>query len=396
MSTVYIDSLNTFCQKYFIDRGVPLSPQDKLLIKHRKTNVDSEIFENLMLYDSVNFKVYGENVPLAYLTTALGVKGVERLIERQAISFTLWTPNIMMGVDNIDGLVPIMHGRINSPAHCDPEESTTIGLNFMANKLSCKQIKTLTYKIRDSYVIPKEGLESDAAAVALSAYKKNKFKLLGFDTTDLDIYNLNKDQKTKLLNCATTCLDYKFLISQNFISHTNKKLNLLFEDSFNSITKNTVRDYYSKITTIENFPDLFSLAKDLKDPLKDIAVLRDKQNIKKFRQWITESMETSDLKEITKLYVDEIQNAKGFFQTKKGKVSKSFFMWSVGAGLGSFIGPEGAVIGGALGAAVSPLTSVSLDMLDEYMINEMTKGWTPRMFFDELRSLEKNDNSYPT
>jgi len=391
MSTVYIDSLNTFCQKYFLDRGIPLSPQDRLLIKPRKTNIDSEIFENLMLYDSVNFKVYGENIPLAYLTTTLGVKGVERLIEKKSLSFTLWTPNIMMGIDNIDGLIPIMHGRVNSPAHSDPEESITLGLNFIADKLSRKEIKNLTHKIRDSYLIPKEGLESDAAAVALSAYKKNKFKLLGFDTTELDIYNLNKEQKMKLLNCATTCLEYKFLISQNFISHTNKKFNLLFADSFNSISQNTVREYYSKITTIENFPDLFSLAKELKDPLKDVAFLRDKKNIKKFRKWITETMEKSDLQEITKLYIDEIQNAKGFFETKKGKVSKSLFMWSVGAGLGSFIGPEGVVIGGTIGASISPLTNVGLDMLDEYMISQIIKGWTPRMFFDELRSLEKND-----
>lgn len=390
MSTVYVDSLDTFCQKYFIDRGIPLSPQDKLLVKYRKTNIDSEIFENLMLYDSVNFKVYGENVPLAYLTNAIGVKGIERLMEMKSLSFTLWTPNIMMGVDNIDGLIPIMHGRVNSLAHSDPEESITIGLNFMTDKLTRKQIKNLVHKIRDSYIIPKEGIESDAAAVALSAYKKNKFHLLGFDTTGLDIYNLNKEQKTKLLNCANTCLEYKFLISQNFISHSNKKLNMLFADSFNSISQNSVKDYYSKITTIENFPDLFSLAKELKDPLKDIAALRDKKNIKKFRKWINETIETTDLTEISKLYIDEIQNAKGFFETKKGKVLKSFFMWSVGAGLGSFIGPEGAIIGGALGATVSPLTNIGLDMLDEYMINEIIKGWTPRMFFDELRILEKN------
>lgn len=389
MSTVYVDSLDTFCQKYFIDRGIPLSPQDKLLVKYRKTNIDSEIFENLMLYDSVNFKVYGENVPLAYLTNAIGVKGIERLMEMKSLSFTLWTPNIMMGIDNIDGLIPIMHGRVKSLAHSDPEESITIGLNFMTDKLTHKQIKNLVHKIRDSYIIPKEGIESDAAAVALSAYKKNKFHLLGFDTTGLDIYNLNKEQKSKLLNCATTCLEYKFLISQNFISHSNKKINMLFADSFNSISQNSVKDYYSKITTIENFPDLFSLAKELKDPLKDIAALRDKKNIKKFRKWINETIETTDLTEISKLYIDEIQNAKGFFETKKGKVLKSFFMWSVGAGLGSFIGPEGAIIGGALGATVSPLTNIGLDMLDEYMINEIIKGWTPRMFFDELRILEK-------
>lgn len=393
MSTIYIDSLNTFCQKYFIDRGIPLSRQDRLLAEHRRINLDSEIFENLMLYDSVNFKVYGENVPLAYLTNALTVKGIERLIEKKSLSFTLWTPNVMTIVDNIDGLVPIVHGRVNSLVHSDPEESIRIGLNFIANGLSRKQINNLTRKIRDSYLLPKEGLESDAASVALSAYEKNKFKLLGFDTTGLDIHRLNKEQKSKLLNCATTFLEYKFLISENFISHTNKKFDLLFEDSFNSISQSTVIDYYSKITIIENFPDLFSLGKELKNPLENVVTLRDKKNIKKFRTWITEAMETTDLKEITRVYIDEIQNAKGFFETTTGKVSKSLFMWSVGAGLGSFIGPEGAVIGGALGAAVSPLTNVGLDMLDEYMISEMTKGWTPRMFFDELRSLEKNDTS---
>ncbi len=390
MSTIYIDSLDTFCQKYFIDRGVPLSPQDRLLARNRRINLDSEIFENLMLYDSVNFKVYGENVPLAYLTNALTIKGIERLIEKKALGFTLWTPNLMTIVDNIDGLVPIVHGRVNSQVHSDPEESIKAGLNFLINKLPNKQIINLTRKIRDCYLLPKDGLESDAASVALSAYEKNKFKLLGFDTTGLDIHHLNKEQKIKLLNCATTFLEYKFLISENFISHTNKNFSLLFEDSFNSISQSTVIDYYSKITIIENFPDLFSLGKELKNPLGNIVTLRDKKNIKKFRTWITDAMETTDLKEITRVYIDEIQNAKGFFDTTKGKVSKSLFMWSVGAGLGSFVGPEGVLIGGALGTAVAPLTNVSLDMLDEYMISEMIKGWTPRMFFDELRNLERN------
>lgn len=390
MSTIYIDSLNTFCQKYFIDRGVPLSPQDRLLARNRRINLDSEIFENLMLYDSVNFKVYGENVPLAYLTNALTIKGIERLIEKKALGFTLWTPNLMTIVDNIDGLVPIVHGRVNSQVHSDPEESIKAGLNFLINKLPNKQIINLTRKIRDCYLLPKDGLESDAASVALSAYEKNKFKLLGFDTTGLDIHHLNKEQKIKLLNCATTFLEYKFLISENFISHTNKNFSLLFEDSFNSISQSSVIDYYSKITIIENFPDLFSLGKELKNPLGNVVTLRDKKNIKKFRTWITDAMETTDLKEITRVYIDEIQNAKGFFDTTKGKVSKSLFMWSVGAGLGSFVGPEGALIGGALGTAVAPLTNVSLDMLDEYMISEMIKGWTPRMFFDELRNLERN------
>lgn len=389
MSTIYIDSLNTFCQKYFINKGMPLSQQDRLLAEYRRINLDSEIFENLMLYDSVNFKVHGENVPLAYLTNALTVKGVERLIEKKSLGFTLWTPNVVNIVDNIDGLLPIAYGRLNSQVHSDPEESIKAGLKFIANGLPRKQVNNLTRKIRDCYLLPKQGLESDAASVALSAFEKNKFKLLGFDTRGLDIHHLDKEQKGKLLNCATTFLEYKFLISENFISHTNKKFDLLFEDSFNSISQNSVLDYYSKIIAIENFPDLFSLGKELKNPLENVVALRDKQNIKKFRTWITEAMETTDLKEITKIYIDEIQNAKGFFETKTGKVSKSIFMWSVGAGLGAFIGPQGALIGGALGVAVSPLTYVALDMLDKHMVSEMTKGWTPRMFFDELRSIEK-------
>ncbi|WP_050453458.1 hypothetical protein [Candidatus Burkholderia verschuerenii] len=50
---------------------------------------------------------------------------------------------------------------------------------------------------------------------------------------------------------------------------------------------------------------------------------------------------------------------------------------------------EGAVIAGslALSKVLDPLADVSLDLLDTFVLDGLTKGWTPKIFFDDLERL---------
>jgi len=384
MNNIYNKKLNDFTRKYFISDN-NLSKEDILFQKINYNNIKAQIFEDLLLYDKITFKVYGENIPLAFLINELSMKGIEKLIEKDDIQFVLWTPTIMHMVSNIKGVIPLCSGRLNSPVHCEPEQSIESGLNFLTN-LSQKNKKIIKRKLRDKYIIPKEGIEKETQEFTLSAFKSNKFSHYGL-TNEEDLTQLNKEQKKTLNKCASDLLEYKFTISEKLTINQNSE----FQPLFNSTLKNCIKhdEIVTEIIKIENFPNLKEVFFNLeKTTFKDIVKIREKNNIKKFRNWLNEISDNVEFNEITKEYINSIENSKDFFETKKGRFTKNIIMSLVGAGIGSVAGPVGTAVGGFAGSLLSPTTDFALDMLDEYYISELLKGWTPRVFFDEINKLE--------
>ena len=55
-------------------------------------------------------------------------------------------------------------------------------------------------------------------------------------------------------------------------------------------------------------------------------------------------------------------------------------------GLGAAIegGLGGAVVGGAVGKAIEPAADFGLDLIDTFLLDGLLKGWTPKVFFNEL------------
>jgi hypothetical protein len=49
---------------------------------------------------------------------------------------------------------------------------------------------------------------------------------------------------------------------------------------------------------------------------------------------------------------------------------------------------SGAVAGGIIAQAAGPTVEFTLDLLDEFLLDGLRKGWHPRMFFGDLRRLE--------
>lgn len=383
MNNIYNNKLNDFTRKYLISNN-KLSKEDILFQGINYTNIKAQIFEDLLLYDKITFKVYGENIPLAFLINELSMKGIERLIEKDDIQFALWTPTIMHVVSNIKGVNPLVHGRTNSPVHCEPEQSIESGLSFLTS-LSQKNKKIVKRKLRDKYIIPKEGIESESHEFTISAFNSNKFSSYGL-TNKKDLSQLNKKEKETLNKCASDLLEYKFTISEQLTINQNSEYQSLFNNTINNCIKHD--EIVTEIIKIENFPNLKEVFFNLeKTTFKDVIKIREKSNIKKFRYWLNEISDNTELSEVTKEYINSIENSKGFFETKKGRFAKNITMSLLGAGVGSIAGPTGAAIGGFTGSLLFPTADFALDMLDEYFISEVLKGWTPRMFFDELNKL---------
>jgi hypothetical protein len=112
-TNAFYPSLNDFCTKYFVIGPKPLTAEDMRLLPSRAVSECSSLFEHLLLFDRVSLKVYGENVPLAFLYRQLGEKGLEALLEQEAIKFVLWTPMIVHMVDEIPGINALASGNVS-------------------------------------------------------------------------------------------------------------------------------------------------------------------------------------------------------------------------------------------------------------------------------------------
>lgn len=389
MNHVYLPELNEFCRKFLVIGDYKPTKQDELLFNTRYDSLKANIFEAFMLHDSVSFKVFGENVPLAVLLNEISVKGVEELIEQDALKFVLWTPMVMHMVDQIEGVLPIVVGRHTSDVHVDPEASIKRTFDFMKNKPNILKRKQLIRKVRDLYIEPKKGLEQDASNLIMSAYNSGKLKQLGLDNSKLDIYKLSLQHKKLLNSSASELLEHKFLISHNLTAHKTKNLNSLFSNSINNISR---IDAAVEISKLENFPDLHNLSLELGNPLHHLPKYRNNKNTRKFRSWLNEVDDSQELAEVSRSYINSIDNAKGFFETKKGRLTKNVTMTTIGAGIGSFLGPAGTAIGGLAGLALEPVADFALDLADEYLVTELLKGWKPRMFIDDMRKIQEKHN----
>ncbi|EJE8540625.1 hypothetical protein M5215_004399 [Vibrio vulnificus] len=385
MNQVYMKELNEFCRKFIVIGNYKPTKQDELLILHRYESLKANVFEALMLHERVNLKVFGENVPLAVLLNEASVKGVEELIEQDALRFVHWTPMVMHMVDQVEGMLPIVVGRHTSDVHCDPEASIKKAFGFMKKRPNILKRKMLIRKVRDLYIDPQKGLEHDASNLIMSSYNSGKLVPLGLDNKKLNIYNLNPNQKQLLSSCASEVLEHKFLIKNNFTAHKTQSFSSLFTDSIGKLSRTEAA---VEIFKLENFPDLHNLSLELGNPLNKVAKYRSQKNAVRFRSWLDTTTDSKELAEVTRAYIDSIENAKGFFETKRGRLTKNIAMTAIGAGVGSFLGPVGSAVGGLVGKALEPAADFALDMVDEYFVTELLKGWKPRMFIEDMRELQ--------
>lgn len=152
---------------------------------------------------------------------------------------------------------------------------------------------------------------------------------------------------------------------------------------------------FSKISTIEQFPDLQSLHSQIYKPYDKIIEVRSKRSAKRFRAWLNEKSDPETKTEITKEYIDAIVNQKGFFQTHTGKLTKTIAMASISSGVGALIaGVPGSLTGAALIKAAEPAVDFALDLVDEFLLDGLTKGWSPRVFVDDIRKISGKPQDY--
>ena len=67
-------------------------------------------------------------------------------------------------------------------------------------------------------------------------------------------------------------------------------------------------------------------------------------------------------------------------------------MTAIGASIGATIGgAEGAIGGAAVAKTLETGAGLTLDLVDAFLIEGVTRGWSPRMFFDDLSKVRDNN-----
>lgn len=390
-SEVFYPYLNEICRKYFIT-GVNLTEFDKASFVPSMKKIEAEIFENLLIFDKVTFKVFGENLPLVVLLKHFGQKRLEELVEQQAIGFTLWTPAIFTMVNNIKGVDPVGAAVHNSSVHADPEQSLESAFQWMKEPPKRRERRALVRKLRDVYKLPEKSLPTDAAAFIKSGFLGGKLKPYGLDPKDKKYDSLSEIEKKKLASCGEDLLEYSYVVSNNLTSISKSEYFNFFHDTARKIEfASTTLKAFSEITRIENFPDLKTLYSQVDKPFERLVSSRKKRTSVKFRNWLFEQASKSeDAKEISLEYINAIAQPSGFFQTWQGKLTKSIVTSSMGAAIGGYAaGQIGMALGATAATIAEPVIGPVVDLVDDYLLDGLTKGWTPRLFIEDLKQLEK-------
>lgn len=350
--------------------------------------LEAQVFEQLMLFDKVHFKVVGQNAAVSVLLKMFGTRGLEELLDQRAVAFTLWTQDVMSTLTEVEGLDPLVSGTQTTPSHCDPEES--LDLVLKANPaLTRGARRMLAKKILPVYGVPRKDLAAEAVKLTNSAFASGKLRMLGFTEEETDLRRLKLTSRQKLGAYATDLLHYSYLLEKNLTSYTKPAFYAMFEDSASKLEAagRVVKGYHT-VAEYEDVPDLQALYDLRQGRVADLPKLRSKRNSVRFRAWLSSAAANVADIDVTKAYIRALEAPESFFETRKGKIAKSCIKTALGAGIGGALGgAEGAGAGVVIAHVGEPLVDLGLDMLDELVLSGLMKGWTPRMFMKDLKRL---------
>lgn len=379
-SILFNQSLNNFARKYLVKGNEYLIKDPNLFPLEYQKEIGG-FGEQLLIHDTVSFKIYGENIPLSILINTFGIKGTEELLEQDAIRFMLWNPGVTYFVDDIPGLLPLQSMvHSTSSVHSDPEASIASGLNFLREPIPRRMRRDLTRKVAKKYQVPPEKLSRDAVEFGHTGYKQNLFAEMGLPHAK-ELTELSREEREKLCNLATQCLDISLLSMYQYSTYNSFDLLKLNRSHFVSLKDaKAVERVVDTVFEIENVPDfVMMISKGMLD-IKEIPKFRKTKGSKQFRTWIDKVSQYDDKSDITKEYIDSVLNDKSFFQTPLGKLTRTMGVTTLGAVVGgAMAGPVGAISG----TVVSNATDVGISLFDSYVLDNILKGWTPRHYIDK-------------
>jgi hypothetical protein len=342
-------------------------------------------------------KVTGEAIPIAVLIGMFGQKTLDALIEQDAFEFTLWTQEIVFLVKNIPGIDAIGSASFSTPVYSDPEKSIETGLAWARNAPTGRKRRQLVRKLVPLFRITENNLAENALKIVRESLRNGGLEPYGVPTVSGNADSLNDGQKRLIAKCAEDFTEYDFFMRKGMTSFSDYRYFSPFWSSAERFrTMNRTVSGFSSMSKLEGVPDLKALFAELKNPLQRLPKIRKTANARNFRRWLEETAGQSPDADMVKAYLDSISERRGTLDSTPRKVLKTVALATIGIGLGAVAGGyAGAMVGATAAPIVEKMAEFASDtavgLLDNLVLDRVSKGWSPRMFFDDLSLLRRSD-----
>ncbi|MRI63625.1 hypothetical protein EDM00_06430 [Ornithobacterium rhinotracheale] len=365
--------------KVFSKIGLPYAFKDSEFREDQKKELAANLFEQLLIFDSITIATNRTNYPLKFLIEQLGIDIIEQLIERGCINFIIWTPQLvtLTGNRKNDGTIDesVIYGRPPLSAGSLTKEDLDIEqkidsvlsyFNFSRNKR-----RSFVRKAIKSYSIPKGmNYSTDSAKLVIDAYKSDTLAELGLPF-EKEPEQLNLEERKKLLQLGHKVLEAAIISDYDLKSYNNYDHIKIIKKSIENIGKAyNIANSNSEILKTEKVIDLKQFYLKEKLDFNDLFKIRNSPNAKYYRNWINNMGENSLPNEVLHEYIQDLKGINNFFKSDEWQYIKtiSLFILSVVPGLS--------------------LTSSLLGAFDGLILDKLLKGKNASMFVEDLKKLQ--------
>lgn len=386
MKTVIYDTkVDKYLKKYYIKR----KNNNEALLAQQFVKETPEIIRYvcnvLLYYDCICMQVSAENIAIPFFINLFGKNGFEDLVEQGAIRFFLMTNPIMHMVTPVQGVCPLSTGTFSEGPYGIPEESIKYGFNFSSTQLERKYRRFLTKKLLKCYEKPIEGIDKRIVESVYDAYKLNYFKNLNLPY-EKELTDFTAKESEKIGDIANYYHNLTIVAKLRYSTLDSYPIELLSSEVIQNLNKaKNIIEYTDKTFTFEKVPNFNTLLDMKKLLITDIPNFRKNKHSVNFRKWISaivqKDFESYDCKE----YLDCLDSNKNFWETNKGRVLKTLSVNTVS----TILAPSTMGLSLIVGSGMS--------LLDEFYLNSLLKGWSPRFYFNEnIRPLLQSTTAHPS
>lgn len=333
----------------------------------------------LIVAPKVSFRVYGENVVLCHLVDMFGVRGVEQLLEENAIEFVLWRGHVLEWANPMPGLLPLAPFTATNPEHSDPQTSVETGLRKWGNK-GWPAVTRLSRLAAEHTIIPAKTLPQTAVSSVYSAYRAGALVPDGLDPS-VSLESLPATSRTALALLAERVFEGLLLFENDYDLHeAAESWEALVKVCSKFSTDERIPRAVEQVLELEGLPSIPQLVLTNVISFGDVVRLRSHAATIEFRRWLWSQPDPRDAAAVARAYANAITGRKVVEQTwfKTARITTmSVVQGAMGAGIGAVAaGTPGLVIGGAVGLATS--------LADAFGLEALLQGVRPRRFAEEV------------
>jgi hypothetical protein len=222
--TAFYPGLNRFCLDWatpipgsVTTYGGPLRTEEAGFAAQLRLHEEA-LFEQLLLFDTVNLNITGPNVITPLMYNFMGPKALEEFLEQKAISFVVWQPTPLM--THHDGKVTATFtGSIGDGkgSEFDIEKIVDHGLRLLPTHMSSSYQRTLKRKLIKAHSLLDKKLSESAWKIAEDALKAGDLEHLGLPRREQSV-GLPLSEGETLQRAAVSLVHSRYFLANGMTS----------------------------------------------------------------------------------------------------------------------------------------------------------------------------------